>query len=65
MGLITCDKNMDYKLHSNFHGDCEAICEATNDFKVGYIGSNAIYPSITALWEAIVCPKDSHSEWHA
>ncbi len=52
-------------LHSNFHCDYEANCEGTNDFKVGYIGFHVIYPSITTLWQAIVCPKDSHSEWHA
>ncbi len=29
------------------------------------MGDHTIHPSITIMWEAIVCPKDLHSEWHA
>ncbi len=28
------------------------------------MGSHATYLGLTALWEAIVCPKDRHSKWH-
>ncbi len=29
------------------------------------MGDNATYPDITTMWEAIICFKDPHYEWHA
>jgi hypothetical protein len=29
------------------------------------VGDHATYPGITTMWEAIICFKDPHSEWHA
>jgi hypothetical protein len=59
--LTTCQK---FGLHIN--SQCECDCEAfVKDSNIGYMGSHGIYPRLTTLWEAIVCPKDLHSKWHA
>jgi hypothetical protein len=52
-------------LHLEVHCDCEAICGATDESPSTCVGSHATYLGIIGLWEAIVCPKDPHYEWHA
>ncbi len=52
------------RLHLEIHCQCEAICGAINDSPINCVGSHASYLGLIALWEAIVCPKDPHSEWH-
>jgi hypothetical protein len=51
--------------HSKIHYQCKIICGTTNDSPTSCVGSHATCPNITALWEIVVCPNDSHSEWHA
>ncbi len=45
--------------------DCEAVCTFVEDSSIGCMGSHDIYPRLTTLWGAIVCPKDPHLKWHA
>jgi len=52
-------------LHSNSHCDCEVICENINGPNVNCMGFHATFLGLIALWEAIVCPKDLHLEWHS
>lgn len=52
-------------LHSNSHCDCESICAPTDGFPISCVGDHATYHGITIMWEAIVCLKNPHFEWHA
>ncbi len=53
------------RLHLKVHYDCEAICGVTDESQSTCVDSHATYHGITRLWEAIACPKDPHSKWHA
>jgi hypothetical protein len=53
------------RLHLEVHCDCEAICGVTAESQSTCVNSHGTYLGITRLWEAIVCPKDPHSKWHA
>lgn len=54
-----------FGLHSDSHYDCEAICENNDGLNTNCMASHATFPSLIALWETIVCPKDLHLEWHS
>lgn len=53
------------RLHLDFHCDCEAICEYIDGPNIDCMGFHATFLIVTTLWEAIVCPKDLHLEWHS
>lgn len=53
------------RLHSDFHYDYEAICEGIDGHNTNCMGFHATFLGLIALWEAIVCPKDLHLEWHS
>jgi hypothetical protein len=47
-----------FGLHSEIHYQCKTICGTIDDSPTSCVGSHATYFNITAVWEAVVCPKD-------
>jgi hypothetical protein len=59
-----CEK---FGLHSNFHCDCEVVCDYDDYFidDSGHMRKHATYLGLITLWEVVVCTKVPHAEWHA
>jgi hypothetical protein len=52
-----------FRLHGENICDCTYldVCGPTNSCDA----SSILYPSITTLWQMILCPKKDEDEWHA
>ncbi len=55
------------KVTSRLHGknNCDCTCSNVCGFINSCDASFALYPSLTTLWQMIVCPKEDEDEWHA
>jgi hypothetical protein len=55
-----------FGIHSNSQCQCscEEICQSINEESFKCVGALTTYPTLTSLWELVVCPCDEYSKWH-